>query len=167
MKKASPNRVITNVFTIALAGLALLGLSRPAVAADQVPFQGSLEAVVTRIPLAPPLVGVILNGTGNATHLGSFTFTAPHVVNLATRVASGSYEFAAANGDMVYADFVGHSTLTDEPGVIRIVEVATITGGTGRYASATGAFTVVRLYNTIDGTTAGSFDGTISSPGAN
>ena len=166
MLHARQIRAAISAATLALAAFALMGLARPAAAGEQVPFKGSLEAVVTRIPLAPPLVAVLLTGTGNATHLGAFTFTAPHVVNLATRIATGSYVFTAANGDQVYADFVGHSTRTDQPGVIKIVEVATITGGTGRFAGATGGFTVVRLYDTIAGTTAGSFEGTISSPGS-
>ena len=52
------------------------------------------------------------------------------------------------------------------PGVLYIVETATIAGGTGRFAGATGAFTVQRLNDTTSGTTIGSFEGTISSPGA-
>jgi hypothetical protein len=48
--------------------------------------------------------------------------------------------------------------------VVRIVEGATITGGTGRFAGATGSFTVVRLYDPVAGTTVGSFEGAISVP---
>jgi len=50
--------------------------------------------------------------------------------------------------------------------VVRIVEEATITGGTGRFAGATGSFTTVRLYDPVAGTTSGSFEGTISTPGS-
>jgi hypothetical protein len=71
----------------------------------------------------------------------------------------------AANGDTLTASFRGKATPTAKPGVLAIVETATITGGTGRFAGATGSFTVVRLFNTVIGTTAGSFTGTISSPG--
>jgi hypothetical protein len=39
-------------------------------------------------------------------------------------------------------------------------------GGTGRFAGATGGFVCKRLYDIAGGTTAGSFVGTISSPGA-
>ena len=45
-------------------------------------------------------------------------------------------------------------------------QTATITGGTGRFEGATGSFTAERLYDTVAGTTTGSFQGTISSPGA-
>jgi hypothetical protein len=52
-------------------------------------------------------------------------------------------------------------------GVISITETATITGGTGRFEGATGSFTSERSYDTLLGTSTGSFKGTISSPGAN
>ncbi len=152
--------------SLALAAFALLGFARIAAAADQVPFHGRLVGVVTRGVANPPFVPVLIEGVGNASHLGRFTFSAPHTVNLATRTAEGTYEFTAANGDMLFADFVGQSYPTDTPGVVYIVEEATITGGTGRFAGATGSFTVERLYDTVAGTTIGTFEGTISSGGA-
>ena len=87
-------------------------------------------------------------------------------MNRATRTAIGTYEFTAANGDMLFAEFTGHATPTATPGVLYIEETATITGGTGRFAGATGSFTTERWYDTIAGTTFGSFEGTISSPGS-
>ena len=105
------------------------------------PFKGSLEGDVTVTPLAPPFLQVDVEATGNATHLGQFTLDIPHVVNPANRTAVGTYEFTAANGDKVYAEFTGTATPTATPGVLYIEETATITGGTGRFAGATGSFT--------------------------
>src|SRR5207249_8606528 len=96
------------------------------------------------------------------THLGQFTLAIPHIVNAAHGTAIGSYEFTAANGDTLFADFTGEATPTATPGVLYIEETATITGGTGRFAGATGSFTVERLFDTVTGTTIGSFEGTIS-----
>ena len=87
-------------------------------------------------------------------------------MNRATRIASGSYQFIAANGDTLTATFVGQATPTSTPSVLYIVETATITGGTGRFAGATGSFITERLFDTITGLTTGSFKGSISSPGA-
>jgi hypothetical protein len=149
--------------SFALAVLAVVGLAVSARAGEQVPFKGRLEGDVTVTPLAPPLLRVDVEATGKATHLGKFTLDIPHVVDPATRTAVGSYEFTAANGDKVYAEFTGIATPTATPGVLYIEETATITGGTGRFAGATGSFTGERLYDTIAGTTIGSFEGTISS----
>ena len=151
--------------SLALAVLVVLGLAASAAAGEPVPFKGSLEGDVTVTPLTPPFVAVDVEATGEATHLGNFTLDIPHVVNRATRTAVGSYEFTAANGDTLTADFTGTATPTDTPGVLYIEETATIKGGTGRFAGATGSFTCERLYDMITGETTGSFEGTIFRPG--
>ena len=154
---------------LAIAVVAVLGFTGPAAAGEQVPFKGSLEGnvTITPVPESPPtLVDVAVDGSGNSTQLGRFTLTVPHRVNRATRTASGSYHFTATNGDTLSANFTGQSMPTETLGVISIVETATITGGTGRFAGATGSFTGERLFDTFIGTTTGSFSGTISSPGA-
>ena len=150
---------------LALAVVVALGLAGPAAAGEPVPFKGSLEGDVTVSPLTPPFVQVDVDATGNATQLGEFALAIPHKVNRADRTAVGTYEFTAANGDMLFADFTGTATPTAIPGVLYIEETATITGGTGRFAGATGSFVCERLYDTIAGTTIGSFEGTISAPG--
>jgi hypothetical protein len=149
---------------LALAVLTVLSFAGAITAGEQVPFKGSLEGDVTVTPLAPPLVSVDVEATGTATLLGHFTLDIPHVVNRATMTATGSYEFTAANGDTLTADFTGTATPI-APGVLYIEETATITGGTGRFAGASGSFTVERLFDIGAGTTTGSFTGTISAPG--
>ena len=130
---------------------------------QEVPFKGSLEGAATITPGTPPFLSVSIEGTGNATHLGRFTVEIPHFVNTTNRTSTGTYEFTAANGDTLTAGFTGQATLT-APGVLSVVETATITGGTGRFAGATGSFTVERLFNQVTGLTTGSFEGTIPSP---
>jgi hypothetical protein len=138
------------------------GHEDPMRAGEQVPFKGSFEGDVTVTPLAPPYVMVDVEATGEATHLGKFTLDIPHVVNRAKGTAVGSYEFTAANGDTLSAKFTGTATPTATLGVLYIEETATITGGTGRFAGATGSFSVERSYDTVAGTTSGSFEGTIT-----
>jgi hypothetical protein len=132
---------------------------------SELPFQGRLEGAATITPLTPPFVSVSIEATGNATHLGRFTVENTHVVNTTERTATGTYKFTAANGDTLTADFTGQANPAT-PGVLAIVETATITGGTGRFADASGSFTVERLFSQVTGLTSGSFEGTISSPGA-
>ena len=136
---------------------------------EEVPFKGRLEGAVTsRTPLTPQLVSLLTEGTGNATHLGRFTVEIAHVVNTFARTVTGSYEFTAANGDnTLIADVTGQFGPTlENPRVLLSEETATITGGTGRFAGASGSFTVERLLDLDTGLTTVSFNGTISSPGA-
>ena len=156
-----PFRVqLSLVATLALV-VALVG---PVAADDTVPFNGRLAGTVTETPLDPPMLSVLIEATGNATQLGSFRLEVPHLVNLATRVGEGSFNFTAANGDTLTAQFSGLATPT-APGVVTIHETAVITGGTGRFAGATGSFIADRTFFPATGYTVGSFAGTISTPG--
>ena len=132
-------------------------------ASEETTFKGSLEGTVTVTPINPPTASVLIEATGNATKLGRFSVEIPHVVNQAIRVGAGSYIFTAANGDTLTASFTGTGTLV-APGVLSTTETATITGGTGRFAGATGSFTSNRTFFMAAGETVGSFEGTISSP---
>lgn len=149
----------------AIAAIALvLTLAGPAVAAEQVPFKGSLSGTVTVTPLSPPMASVLVDGSGIATQLGRFTVEMPHLVNQATRIATGTYIFTAANGDTLTADFSGQATPV-APGVLTVSETGVITGGTGRFEGATGSFTADRTFLVATLTTTGSFHGWISTPG--
>jgi len=156
-------------FRLPLSLLAVLALAvtlaGPVAAADEVTFKGRLAGTVAVIPLDPPLASVLIEATGNATQLGAFTLQVPHLVNQATRTAEGSYVFTASNGDMLTADFTGQATLV-EPGVLTTRETAVITGGTGRFAGASGSFIADRTFYLATGETVGSFEGSVSAPGA-
>jgi len=136
---------------------------QPATAAT-VPFKGTFEGSQTTTPLDPPRAFSVVSATGTATHLGRFTLEIPHTVNFATRTGDGTYTFTAPNGDTLTATFTGTAD-TSTP-IFAIEEHATITGGTGRFAGAAGTFTAHRLFDPVNGTTTGSFEGTISAPGA-
>src|SRR5262249_53309289 len=150
---------------LALAVVVVLGFAGPTVAGEQVPFRGKLEGDVTVTP-APPLLLVDIEATGTATQLGHFMLDVAHVVDPATRTAVGSYQFTAANGDTLYAEFTGQAWPTEIPGVLYIEETATITGGTGRFAGATGSFIAERWFDSVAGTTVGYFEGSISVTGS-
>ncbi len=152
---------LSSVAGLALAVAVVLVHVDPTPAGHLVPFHGYLEGDVTRTPI-PPLVHVDIDAEGIATHLGRFDLDVPHDVDPATRTAVGQYRFVAANGDRLNADFTGQSTPIPDTTLLFIEEHATIVGGTGRFARATGSFTAYRLFDTVAGTTIGWFDGTIS-----
>jgi hypothetical protein len=154
---------------VAFAVLISLGVAGSASAGKYVPFKGSLKGSydVTINPGPPPIGTFDGIGTGKATQLGKFTYEFPHAVNFGgiPPIGDGLYLFTAANGDTLEAEFTGFSTPV-EPGVVFVVEEATIIGGTGRFAGASGEFTVMRLVDQINRTTEGTFDGSISSVGS-
>jgi len=110
----------------------------------------------------------VFEATGQATHLGNFNLVIEAFVDFGTRpvTGEGTVTFTAANGDELVAGFTGSSALV-VPGLVLITEHAIIDPdrSTGRFAGATGTFTIERLADAatgVTGLTVGSFEGTIS-----
>ena len=106
------------------------------------PFRSSFTTF-TDVP--PPSAHATVEGT--ATHLGRFTGTLAAEVTSDT--STGTFSFTAANGDQLSGTFVGIEGVFIPPNTARITEVATIKNGTGRFAGATGTFTMIE-FDTID-----------------
>jgi len=138
------------------------GSSLGAGASQAVPFRGQMEGTQSLTPGQPPFATVNGSAAGTATLLGRFTVEFPHTVNTSTATGQGIYTFTAANGDTLTASFTGAA---QQGPIVHIVENAVITGGTGRFAGATGSFTARREFTPATGTVTGSFEGTISTPG--
>jgi len=148
-----------------MAALILAALGVPAAAQKQVPFKGAMQGHDTDIGSTNTTVTVLTVGTGIGTHLGQFSFTQTITVEFSTGHDTGSAQWFAANGDSISTTITG-SGQAIEPGLFSIEEVHTITGGTGRFAGAQGSFTVKRLASGVTFLTSGSYEGTITPPGA-
>ena len=85
-------------------------------------------------------------------------------VHIPTSIGDASIQFVAANGDNLLAAGIGQATETEIPNVVTIVENYTITGGTGRFAGASGSFTIERVLNRATGVTSGTISGNIVLP---
>ena len=134
------------------------GIQQHGVRGEQVPFNGTLEGTYTRTG-SFPFFHIEPIGTGHATHLGRFSFSIPHDVNLLLSPPGGfgTFEFTAANGDSLYGIFLTSATPVPEmPGFIYGVEPMTILGGTGRFTNASGSLLCERLVDTVNLTTTGS-----------
>jgi hypothetical protein len=107
--------------------------------------------------IALPLPGEALEVVGTATHLGKFDFTANWVFDPVKSILYVTSSFTAANGDTLQAVFPEWAV--DSSGVPSNSGVANITGGTGRFANASGSF--VLTFSGADLTTA-DMEGTIS-----
>ena len=143
---------------VAASAVALAIIAVSAVAAET-PFKGTVNAVETS-QVVFPIASVNREGTGTATYLGKYTEHVTLQVNVLTMSSTGAATFTAANGDTLSASVVGQATRI-APTVLSIVEVYTITGGTGRFAGATGTFTLESTLNQATGVSTGTLSGSI------
>ena len=134
---------ILHYVAVGFVAAAMILVTTPASATDQVPFRGIVSGSVVSITPVDEChqLAEAVNG-GNATQLGRFTGTAEFVLDVCDLTYVGSYVFTAANGDSISGPFSGSLTPTDVPGVFDNTEIAFITGGTGRFANATGTFSL-------------------------
>ena len=144
----------------------------PAAAGDQVPFNGTVSGQIPS-DLGPPVEGTggcvfdfLVSNAGYATELGAFTGYAEFIPNLCDLTYTGVFYWTAANGDQISGPFSGYLTLTATPGVFDNHETAIVTGGTGRFASATGIFTLTGQVNFVTSSFVLPWKGTISSVGS-
>jgi hypothetical protein len=144
---------------VAASAVSLTSIAVSAGAAET-PFKGTVNAVET-VEVVFTTLSVTRDGTGTATYLGKFTEHITLQVNIPTSHATGVATFTAANGDTLTATVDGLGTPTTTPGVVSIVEVYTITGGTGRFADATGSFTLESTLDQSTGVSTGTFSGSI------
>jgi hypothetical protein len=153
------------VFAAACAGEGSRGPTSPsssvaptatdATAASALPFKGTLEGTELIQGAAHHI-----DATGNATHLGLYTLVSDFTVNGTTASGSGTAVWTAANGDRIFTDVTGTAVVAFP--IVTVSETDTVTGGTGRFAGATGTFAVERTLNLLTHVTSGSFVGTIS-----
>ena len=149
--------------TIALLILTVLA-STTFAAERELLLKGSLQATETHL-VTPPTMFVDGTASGNATQLGTFTMSFQGEVYLPTLfAASESATLVAADGAKIFAAGSGQGNLTGTPGIVSIVETYTITGGTGRFAGATGNFTVQRVIDRATLISSGTINGNILLP---
>jgi hypothetical protein len=159
MKKTFVSTVIAILLLIVLASTTFAAPS----AEKQLLFKGSMQAVETHVVTFPTFT-LDATGSGNATQLGLFTMSFQGQVYIPTLAGTTSATLVAADGSSLYADGVGQGTATENPDLVSIVEIYTITGGTGRFAGASGSFTVERVIQRSTGVSSGTISGIIVLP---
>lgn len=98
----------------------------------------------------------IEEGTGTASRLGRVTYTLWHCTQV-TSPLTGTYqdgllEITAANGDMLEIKHYGTYEVNPNEGVSYAEGVASIVGGTGRFAGATGDLSEMVEFHFASGT---------------
>ena len=146
MKRSLSIRFLVLTLTLLVGSLAVTATERPF----------SLNGTGIAIPVVDGngnVVGANPTGSGNATHLGMFTNTGhvdftPDASNPTILHPSGGGVFTAANGDKL--NFVIISGALDLTTGIGTGEFD-FTGGTGRFANATGRTSGVIQQNVVTG----------------
>lgn len=166
-----------NLLVFAIALVFLIPLARTAFAAPaakptatgtistvtRVPFKGSLQSTETYSNSLTTL-SVSASGSGNATQIGQFTIRYQSEVNLFDFSVIETTQFTGSNGDSLQAKGIGQATENRTPGMFNVVQIYTITGGTGRFAGASGTITLNRLMSLMTGATASTFEGYLLMP---
>jgi hypothetical protein len=137
----------------------------------ELPFQGTFTgtSVSCFFDATCPPGTVIITGrkTGEATELGRLTAitVAQGAFPPTGAPPTGTWDFTAANGDRLSATAVVTPDQFIPPNVQHVTVAGTISGGTGRFAAATGAFTA-RVVSTLNfdhtSSESGSFEGHIN-----
>jgi hypothetical protein len=163
-----PRRIMC--LALSLVAMAALALRSQAAQADkQVPFNAAFTTVFVSDGNFP-IARITVIGQGQATPLGTATAaTTNQLVNLNTGESTATYTFAAANGDTFVLEEKFLSTFDPTSGRVTFDGTYVVTGGTGRFAGATGSGTLSgSAVFTGPNNGIGSFTllGTISSPGS-
>jgi hypothetical protein len=112
-------------------------------AAEELPFTAQLDGNAHLSPTDVPWI--IRNdetGDGEATHLGQFTFESVEFVDFSRFPAfvsvNGAFRMTAANGDRLDGTYTTVGILDFATDNLMVQGQFRITGGTGRYANASG-----------------------------
>ena len=126
-----------------------------------VPISGTCNLTFNAPPFpVPPVITQTDVGECQFSHLGHVTVIGVQSLNLGAGTQSGQRTFTAANGDRLEMTHVGTSAPAG-PGLVRFQSTATIVGGTGRFANATGQVQNHGLANLVTRTTVASTEGRI------
>lgn len=170
----SLNKLLKTSFVLTMAFVLLTSAAAHSTGVGSGPnkrisFEGYLQGTETDTLQGSPPEDIAVAGKipGLATHLSEFTLNYQVTVSLSDGSANGTAELVLADGDRIFVSTAGQTEATDNdtPNVNSIVEIDSITGGTGRFAGAKGGFTVRRLIDLATGFTSGTIHGTIVLPG--
>lgn len=147
-------------------GFGQVAMAGQALGADEVPFRGS-DVGAFDLPGSCPdgSLEVVISGTGRATQLGTYTYTANECFDPLRGTFTGAPILTAANGDTLAGTYSGRVFATTDPDVIAYEEDLTITGGTGRFAGGTGTLQVTGVANLATLEYTQTLIGTVSTPG--
>jgi hypothetical protein len=139
------------------------GTSWQARNATSLPLSGTYTGGSHSTFLPPSNLILDGTGTGTASHLGRFTLSQIDLVDLTQSTSTGTFTLTASNGDLLSAETAGGEVGFTPPNISETTLTGTIVSGTGRFAHATGTFTIhntqVIDFATSSASYTGSFEG--------
>jgi hypothetical protein len=130
-------------------------------AAPTRPIEGECDLTFEVLEVNFPILRQRDYGTCKLSHLGRSGFAGSLEVNLLLGTQTGTRTLTAANGDELYATVAGTSAPVG-PGLIGFSATFTFTGGTGRFANASGSAQGDGVANQVTQTTTVRIEGHIS-----
>lgn len=162
-------RLIRTLLAILAAAAAVMITASPvATAATTRPFKSEITAQAsfaeTPVPGVLTLMG---SGVGHASHLGNVTVSTTETLDFVTSPGSlvirdGTMVMVAANGDELRWAYEGSGSMPDAQGVSAFSGTFLVTGGTGKFADATGSGTFDGTGSTLTGVAIVSYLGRIA-----
>jgi len=133
-------------------------------ASTQVPFKGTFSGTgVAGTDGRCDVLTVQIHGSGTATHLGRFTTDQSHcAAPTSLTFTDGEFTFTAPNGDQLQGTYSGDFVPLEAP-LFAIDGQFAFTGGSGRFANATGGGDASGVQNLATGDATVELVGTISS----
>lgn len=159
--------VVVSLALLALIAPTLAVLPSAARAGGPVPIHGQYETTIRLYTLLTGKVLDVVNGAGQASHLGMSFLHIEKIVQFLTDslTFAGDFKMIAANGDILSGTIEGWGSLPGPDGSLPFWGTFTFTGGTGRFEGATGSADIIGLANVVTGQATYSFDGTVSLAG--
>ena len=134
--RAIPSNGLRGLALLAVLVLALMPRAAGA-AAHEVPFSAAFTTEFESAVVFP-IAHISVTGDGYGLHMGRSTaVTTDQSVNLITGEGAATYTLTAANGDTVVLSL--EFTIAFQPTGVTFEGTYVVTGGTGRFAGATGS----------------------------
>lgn len=125
------------------------------------PWEGTCEGTGA---FRPDFITLDITGTCHLSHLG---LTSTVGVEITSPSLSAVHTFTAANGDQLYTTTVGQATLKPDFSGVTFSKIETVTGGTGRFANASGSATRIGSTRFSDASATWEIVGTLTYDAAN
>jgi len=146
---------------LVVAACALV-LPLQAVANNGKPLRGSDRGTFTLGECSPGVLNVLIGGTGHASLVGRYDYTADECFNPTTGTYGGTFIIVAANGDRLVGTYSGNVSGTSDPDVAAYHQHMVVSAGTGRFDGVSGELEVEGLANLATGVYTQSLDGAVS-----